>query len=330
VLFEDEQDLIEKIEDIFHYLDNDDSGAVNYQELYHGLKFMKLRNQISSEVIQGIHFTYDDFEVLTEQGKLLGLQDAFSKDQFTQMMMGELKRYSQRQLRNAVLLSRSQEFIPTIMLSKLTQLANKQSTAQVDQDSGAIQIQQTLAAIKLEITHLAHALTFITSFLPHAIKDRGPSSPFHLPPAYHLPRQPLSSSHASKLCTHGKEEQLEGTSAAENLQNPFTQTSVFTEDLDVEEVEDVETLRQKLKILRSEVARKDAELVQKNQELHAMKRENDGRTKRWREIIKRANILDTSKHISTKYPSRFQGLSPSNGWVHEVDAALVHCVMGQI
>jgi hypothetical protein len=94
----------------------------------------------------------------------------------------------------------------------------------------------------------------------------------------------MRSSHASKLCTYGKEEQLDGAlchSAAENLHNLFTQTSAFTcitEDLDVEEVEDVETLRQKLKILRSGMARKDAELVQKNQELHAMKRENDGRT----------------------------------------------------
>jgi hypothetical protein len=285
---------------------------------------MKLRNEISSEVIQGIHFTYDDFEVLTEQGKLVGPQGEFSKDQFTQMMIGELKRYSQRQLRNAVLLSRSQELIPTVMLSKLTELANKQSTAQIDKDSGAIQIQQALAAIKLEITHVAHALTSI-------IKDRGPSTPFHLPPVYHLPRQPLSSSHASKACTHGKEEQLEGTSAAENLQNLFTQTSVFTEDFDVEEVEDVETLRHKLKMLRGEVARKDAELVQKNQELQTMKGENDERTKRWREIIKRANILDASKHISTERPpSRLKGVSPSNLRVHTVDAVLVHGVTGQM
>jgi hypothetical protein len=127
------------------------------------------------------------------------------------MMMGELKRYSQRQLRNAVLLIRSQEFIPTIMLSKLTKLANKQSIVKVDQDSGAIQIEEALAAIKLEMTNLARALTSVTSFLPHGIKERGPSPPFHLP-AYHLPRDPSPStmrSHASKPCTHGKEEQLE-------------------------------------------------------------------------------------------------------------------------
>ena len=235
----------------------------------------------------------------------MGPLDAFSKDQFTQMMMGELKRYSQRQLRNTVLLSRSQEFIPTIMLSKLTKLANKQSIVKVDQDSGAIQIQQALAAINLEMTHVSHSLTSIMTT--------------------------WSSSHASKACTYGKEEQLEGTSAAENLQNLFTQTSVFTEDFDVEEVEDVETLRHKLKMLRGEVARKDAELVQKNQELHAMKGENDERTKRWSEIIKRANILDSSKHISTeRYPGRVQGVSPSNRRVHKVDAVLVHGVTGQM
>ena len=122
VLFEDEQDLVEKIEDIFQYLDNDDSGGLNYRELCHGLKNMKLRNQISSERIQGIHFTYDDFEVLTEQGKLLGPQGEFSKHQFTQMMMGELKRYGQRHLRNSVLLSTNHEFIPTVILNKLSNL----------------------------------------------------------------------------------------------------------------------------------------------------------------------------------------------------------------
>ncbi len=296
MLFEDEQDLIEKIEDIFHYLDNDVSEGFNYQELYHCLKFMKLRNDFSSEVIQGIHFTYDDFEVLTEQGKLLGPQGEFSKDQFTQMMIGELKRYSQPQLRNAVLLSRSQELIPTVMLSKLTELANKQSTAQLDQDSGAIQIQKALTAIKLEITQVAHALTTIRSFLPHAIKDRGPSTPFHLPPAYHIPQQPLTSSlAASKPCTDGKGEQLEGTSAVENLQNFFTQASVFTEDFEVEEG-----------------GREDAEA-------------------QIEDAIKRANILDTSKHISTeRHPSRLQGVSPSNLRVHTVNAVLVHCVTGQM
>jgi hypothetical protein len=66
------------------------------------------------------------------------------------MMMGELKRYSQRQLRNAVLLIRSQEFIPTIMLSKLTKLANKQSIVKVDQDSGAIQIEERLLPSSLK------------------------------------------------------------------------------------------------------------------------------------------------------------------------------------
>ncbi len=66
----------------------------------------------------------------------------------------------------------------------------------------------------------------------------------------------------------------------ENLQNFFTQASVFTEDFDVEEVEDVKTLMHKLKMLRGQVARKDAELVQKNQELQTMKGENDERTKR--------------------------------------------------
>jgi len=45
--------------------------------------------------------------------------------------------------------------------------------------------------------------------------------------------------------------------AAENLQNLFIQASAFTEDFDVEEEDYVETMRQKLKTLRSEVARKD-------------------------------------------------------------------------
>ncbi len=185
VLFEDEQDLIEKIEDIFHHLDNDDSEGLNYQELYHGLKFM-IRNEISSEVIQGIHFTYDDFEVLTEQAKLLGPQGEFSKDQFTQMMIGELKRYSQRQVRNAVLLSRSQELIPTVMLSKLTELANKQSTAQIDQDSEAIQIQQALppSSLKSLKSLMLSPPSHLFFHMRSRTEDHLPHSTFCLPTTY--------------------------------------------------------------------------------------------------------------------------------------------------
>ena len=67
-------------DETFHYLDNDDSGGLNYQEICHVLKFMNLRNEISSEVIPGIHFTYNDFEALTEQGNLLGPQKGVLRD----------------------------------------------------------------------------------------------------------------------------------------------------------------------------------------------------------------------------------------------------------
>jgi len=174
VLFEDEDDLRRKIHKIFIHLDNDDSGDVCYEELCHGLRYMTLTDPDSLEVTYGIHVTYDDFEILTENGELLGSNGDFNQEQFTQMMIGELKRFAQRHLTNSVVLSSSREFLPTVMMNKMSALTNMHSIVQVQDDCK--QMQKALAALnlemsavkqtlELEMTQLHEALSTVTSLL---------------------------------------------------------------------------------------------------------------------------------------------------------------------
>jgi hypothetical protein len=52
-----------------------------------------------------IHLTPDDFEILTDSGRLLGPNSEFNRQQFTSMMLGELQRYSRRHIKSSVVLS---------------------------------------------------------------------------------------------------------------------------------------------------------------------------------------------------------------------------------
>ena len=105
VLFEDENDLISRIHAIYNRLDVDDSGGLNFEEFRTGLKYITLKDETTGAQIDGVHLTHDDFEILTDQGRLLGCNGEFGRSKFTEMMLAELQRYSRRALKNCVMLT---------------------------------------------------------------------------------------------------------------------------------------------------------------------------------------------------------------------------------
>ena len=114
--FQDEEDLDLKINQMFYAFDCDDSGGLTFDELRDGLR----------EMIGNIHFSLDDFQILSENGRHLGLnlaaadsEDEFDMAQFRQMMKGELWRYSRRQLANVLSVSGDEQFISLIVMLKL-------------------------------------------------------------------------------------------------------------------------------------------------------------------------------------------------------------------
>jgi hypothetical protein len=76
--YQDAQDLIDKIDDLYDRLDSDCSGGLTFKEFQAAIKRLP--------GISRIHFTEDDFEMITECGKLLGSSDEFGKMQFRDMM----------------------------------------------------------------------------------------------------------------------------------------------------------------------------------------------------------------------------------------------------
>eukprot|EP00277_Geminigera_cryophila_P032729 CAMPEP_0173126910 /NCGR_PEP_ID=MMETSP1102-20130122/57457_1 /TAXON_ID=49646 /ORGANISM="Geminigera sp., Strain Caron Lab Isolate" /LENGTH=740 /DNA_ID=CAMNT_0014036387 /DNA_START=163 /DNA_END=2382 /DNA_ORIENTATION=+ len=133
LIFDDEQHLNSIIDDCFRRLDNDDSGGLNYVEFREGLKHMSIKDRHhEGYTVLDIHITHDDFDVLTENGKLLGEYGEFNRMQFRSMMRGELLRYSRRQMANSITLSDSEEFRSTVMLIKLMELSHRESFKQID------------------------------------------------------------------------------------------------------------------------------------------------------------------------------------------------------
>lgn len=95
ITFEDQNDLVRKINDIYDKLDIDGSGGLNFEEFQMGLM----------EMISTISITRDDFDVITDHGKHLGPTSEFNSSQFQDMMKGELWRYSRRELNNVLSVS---------------------------------------------------------------------------------------------------------------------------------------------------------------------------------------------------------------------------------
>ena len=132
ITFEDEEDLTIRIDGIYQQLDRDDSEGLTFEEFRDGVRLLSSNN---------VHLTRDDFDIVTENGKLLGPDCAFNRQQFQSMMKGELWRYSRRLLSNDLLLLRDQaadsHFVSTILAHKLMETriaaAEKRETQILDQ-----------------------------------------------------------------------------------------------------------------------------------------------------------------------------------------------------
>jgi len=108
--FENEEDLMRKIDDIYDRLDFDGSGGLNFDEFREGIKTLPGAHSI--------HLTRDDFDMLTENGKHLN-NGEFGQMQFRDMMRGELLRFSGRELVNVLAFSESDEFKSTVVMLKI-------------------------------------------------------------------------------------------------------------------------------------------------------------------------------------------------------------------
>eukprot|EP00960_Hanusia_phi_P027779 747010-Hanusia_phi.AAC.1 len=109
--FVTERDLTKSISETFDRLDNDASGGLNFEEFQRGLKRLPTKTPI--------HIQEDDFDLLTEGGKLCNSQGEFSSEQFQEMMREEIRRYAQRQLANAVQESTSNDMRAMSLMIKL-------------------------------------------------------------------------------------------------------------------------------------------------------------------------------------------------------------------
>ena len=103
--------------------DADGSGGLDYGEFQQGIR--KLPGGC-------IHMTEDDFDLITEWGKHLGVTGEFDVSQFREMMKGELWRFSRRQLKNVLAESTNNEFKSIILMLKLMEIRQMaHTTAQV-------------------------------------------------------------------------------------------------------------------------------------------------------------------------------------------------------
>ena len=101
---------------------------LNFEEFRQGLKHMTIKDRYSEGYqTLDIHLTRDDFDVVTENGALLGNKGEFNRKQFQSMMRGELVRYTRRQIANGLFLSESEEFRSTVMLMKLLEVEQRAS-----------------------------------------------------------------------------------------------------------------------------------------------------------------------------------------------------------
>jgi len=121
VNYQDSQDLLDKTDAIYDRLDEDESGGLTFEEFKAGLKKLPCAGNI--------HFTEDDFEIITEYGKLLHSPEKpeFNKMQFRDMMRNELFRFARRNLANALQESEGEEFRQLVLMLKLmeTNLSSK-------------------------------------------------------------------------------------------------------------------------------------------------------------------------------------------------------------
>jgi len=120
-----------------------------------------------NELHKAIHVTRDDFDIITDYGKHLGPTAEFDKEQFREMMNGELWRYSRRQLDNVLALTGDDQFLSTLLMLKIFE-------AQTRKDMRIIKDQSTAI-----LQHLGIARTMSSCGTPLPLPHHPPpSAPF--------------------------------------------------------------------------------------------------------------------------------------------------------
>jgi len=107
--FIDDEDLGAKIASIYHQLDADASGGLSFDEFKAAVKGL----------VGHVHLTRDDFDELSNKGKLLGQHNDFNVAQFQEMMRLELWRYTRRELNNVLAVSQDSSFRSIVLMLKM-------------------------------------------------------------------------------------------------------------------------------------------------------------------------------------------------------------------
>jgi Ca2+-binding EF-hand superfamily protein len=133
----DEEDLTNRLSDLFSVLDSDSSGKICFAELCAELKKLDFNPPI--------HLSDGDFAVITEQGKGTQLCDAdgfMDFSQFQRAMKNQIFRYAQRNLCNVI----AQRSVSEAELATMGML--KMTVAQLAQTKeGVLQVQSDVAKL---------------------------------------------------------------------------------------------------------------------------------------------------------------------------------------
>eukprot|EP00960_Hanusia_phi_P048655 759075-Hanusia_phi.AAC.3 len=116
--FVNDTDLSLKIKQTYERLDQDGSGGLNFTEFQNGVKKLPTANPM--------HILKDDFDLLTDGGRLCNDEGEFSSVQFQRMMREELRRFSQRMVSNAMSETQSQELKSILLMLKVMDLKSEQ------------------------------------------------------------------------------------------------------------------------------------------------------------------------------------------------------------
>ena len=112
--FEDKSHLCNQIDKLYERLDLDGNGGVDFEELQKGMGRLPGGAKV--------HITRDDFDVITQQGELLGPGGEFDRSQFQDMMLGEMLRYSHRKVMNMLQDTEQEEFRALVLLIRMNEL----------------------------------------------------------------------------------------------------------------------------------------------------------------------------------------------------------------
>ena len=136
-VFEDKSHLCHQIDQLYERLDLDGNGGVDFEELQKGMG--RLPGGFK------VHITRDDFDVITQQGELLGPGGEFDKSQFRDMMLGEMLRYSHRKVMNMLQDTEQEEFRALVLLIRMSELTRSRMERDVAQ---IMKMQENLIEIR--------------------------------------------------------------------------------------------------------------------------------------------------------------------------------------